>query len=188
MKEKIEGIIENDIMVKSLLLEKEISSIIKAANILINCLRRKKKIVLCGNGGSAADCQHISTELLGRFYTDRRPLPAVSLTTNTSLLTAISNDYDFSQSFSRQLEAIGQKGDILIGISTSGNSKNIIEAVKLANKKGISTIALTGRDGGRLARVAKLSIKVPSKNTPRIQEAHILIGHILCQLIEESIL
>ncbi len=187
MREKIARIIEDSCSVKKALIEKEIPAILKAVKILKCCLERGNKVILFGNGGSAADCQHIATELVCRFYRDRKPLQAISLTTNTSLLTAISNDYDFNRSFSRQLEAIGQKGDVAIGISTSGNSRNVIEAVKAARLRGISTIALTGKNGGRLARIAHLSIKVPSLDTPRIQEAHILIGHILCQLIEESV-
>lgn len=188
MREKIARIIEASCSVKKALIEKELGTILKAAEILKRCLEKGNKIILFGNGGSAADCQHIATELVCRFYRDRKPLQAISLTTNTSLLTAISNDYDFERSFSRQLEAIGQKGDVAIGISTSGNSRNVLEAVKTARSKGINTIALTGKNGDKLARIAHLSIKVPSTDTPRIQEAHILIGHILCQLIEESVL
>jgi D-sedoheptulose 7-phosphate isomerase len=188
MKAKIKNIIENSCRVKKELFEREVINILKAVHMLTRCLKKGCKVVLFGNGGSASDCQHIAAELMGRFYHDRRPLPAISLTTDTSLLTAISNDYEFSRSFSRQVEAIGQKGDIAIGISTSGNSKNVIEAIKAANKKGLSTIVLTGKDGGKLARIAQLAIKVPSKDTPRIQEAHIMIGHIICQLIEEAFL
>lgn len=188
MREKIARIIEDSCSIKKALIEKEMDAILKAARVLKHCLEKGKKVILFGNGGSAADCQHIATELVCRFYHDRKPLQAISLTTNTSLLTAISNDYDFNSSFSRQLEALGQKGDVAIGISTSGNSINVIEAVKTARSKGINTIALTGKNGGRLAQIAHLSIKVPSLDTPRIQEAHILIGHILCQLIEESLL
>ncbi|MBM3252713.1 MAG: D-sedoheptulose 7-phosphate isomerase [Candidatus Omnitrophica bacterium] len=188
MREKIANIIENSYKIKEELIKKKLAEIIRAAKLLTRCLKRGNKAILFGNGGSAADCQHIATELVCRFYHDRRPLPAISLTTNTSLLTAISNDYAFSKSFSRQLEAIGQKGDVAVGISTSGNSKNVIEAIKVAKAKGLNTIALTGKDGGRLAKLAQLSIRVPSDDTPRIQEAHILIGHLICQLIEESIL
>ena len=146
-----------------------------------------KKTILAGNGGSAADAQHIAAELVGRYGFDRPSIPSLALTTDTSNLTAIGNDYGYDQVFSRQLEGMGQEGDIFIGISTSGNSVNIIKAFHSAKKKGIMTVALTGRDGGEMAKLADIALVVPSNSTPRIQESHILIGHILCDIIEKEI-
>ena len=145
------------------------------------------KILLCGNGGSASDCQHIAAELTGRFLKERRPLPAIALTTDTSALTAIANDYGYSEVFSRQLEALANTGDTLIAISTSGNSENVIGAVNLAKSKALRVIGLLGRDGGRLKELCDISIVVPSDSTPRIQEAHILIGHTICEGIEKGL-
>jgi D-sedoheptulose 7-phosphate isomerase len=145
------------------------------------------KILLCGNGGSASDCQHIAAELTGRFLKERRPLPAIALTTDTSALTAIANDYGYAQVFSRQLEALANKGDTLIAISTSGNSENVIGAVNLAKTQALRVIGLLGRDGGRLKELCDISIVVPSDSTPRIQEAHILIGHTICEGIETAL-
>jgi D-sedoheptulose 7-phosphate isomerase len=142
------------------------------------------KILLCGNGGSASDCQHIAAELVGRFLKERRPLPAIALTTDTSALTAIANDYGYPQVFSRQLGALANPGDTLIAISTSGNSENVIAAVNLAKSQALRVIGLLGRDGGRLKELCDISIVVPSDSTPRIQEAHILIGHTICEGIE----
>ncbi|MFK5938202.1 MAG: D-sedoheptulose 7-phosphate isomerase [Sulfurimonas sp.] len=149
--------------------------------------RTDKKTILAGNGGSAADAQHIAAELVGRYGFDRPSIPSLALTTDTSNLTAIGNDYGYDQVFSRQLEGMGQEGDIFIGISTSGNSVNIIKAFNSAKEKGITTIALTGRDGGEMAKIADVALIVPSNSTPRIQESHILIGHILCDIIEKEI-
>ena len=145
------------------------------------------KIILAGNGGSAADAQHIAAELVGRYGFDRPSLPSLALTTDTSALTAIGNDYGYDYVFSRQLEGMGQKGDLFIGISTSGNSVNILKAFQSAKSKGITTVALVGRDGGEMAKIADISLVVPSESTPRIQESHILIGHILCDIIEKEI-
>ncbi|MDQ1264589.1 MAG: D-sedoheptulose 7-phosphate isomerase [Campylobacterota bacterium] len=145
------------------------------------------KTILAGNGGSAADAQHIAAELVGRYGFDRPSLPSLALTTDTSNLTAIGNDYGYDRVFSRQLEGMGQNGDIFIGISTSGNSQNIINAFEVAKQKGITTVALVGRDGGEMARVADIAIIVPSNDTPRIQESHILIGHIICDIIEKEV-
>ena len=146
-----------------------------------------KKTILAGNGGSAADAQHIAAELVGRYGFDRPSIPSLALTTDTSNLTAIGNDYGYDQVFSRQLEGMGQEGDIFIGISTSGNSVNIMKAFESAKKKGIATVALTGRGGGEMAKMADVALIVPSHATPRIQESHILIGHILCDIIEKEI-
>ena len=167
---------------ENLLLEIE-----KVVKLSIKLYNKKNKLILAGNGGSASDAQHISAELVGRYNFDRPSLPALALTTDTSALTAIGNDYGYDKIFSRQLEGMGQKGDIFIGISTSGNSLNIIEAFITAKEKGITTVALTGRDGGEMAKMADIALVVPSNSTPRIQESHILIGHILCDLIEQEI-
>ena len=145
------------------------------------------KTILAGNGGSAADAQHIAAELVGRYGFDRPSIPSLSLTTDTSNLTAIGNDYGYDKVFSRQLEGMGQSGDIFIGISTSGNSLNIINAFHSAKEKGIMTVALVGKDGGEMAKMADIAIVVPSDSTPRIQESHILIGHILCDIIEKEL-
>jgi len=146
-----------------------------------------KKTILAGNGGSAADAQHIAAELVGRYGFDRPSIPSLALTTDTSNLTAIGNDYGYDQVFSRQLEGMGQEGDIFFGISTSGNSQNIINAFESAKKKGITTVALVGRDGGKMAQMADIALVVPSNSTPRIQESHILIGHIICDIIEKEV-
>jgi D-sedoheptulose 7-phosphate isomerase len=146
-----------------------------------------QKTILAGNGGSAADAQHIAAELVGRYGFDRPSIPSLALTTDTSNLTAIGNDYGYDQVFSRQLEGMGHGGDIFIGISTSGNSINIIKAFESAKKKNIMTVALTGKDGGEMAKMADIALVVPSNSTPRIQESHILIGHILCDIIEKEI-
>lgn len=149
--------------------------------------RSGHKTILAGNGGSAADAQHIAAELVGRYGFDRPSLPSLALTTDTSNLTAIGNDYGYDKVFSRQLEGMGQEGDLFIGISTSGNSVNIINAFLSAKEKGITTVALVGRDGGKMAQMADIAIIVPSNDTPRIQESHILIGHIICDIIEKEI-
>jgi D-sedoheptulose 7-phosphate isomerase len=143
--------------------------------------------MLAGNGGSAADAQHIAAELVGRYGFDRPSIPSLALTTDTSNLTAIGNDYGYDKVFSRQLEGMGQEGDLFIGISTSGNSQNIINAFESAKERGITTVALVGRDGGKMAQMADYAIIIPSNATPRIQESHILIGHILCDIIEKEL-
>jgi len=162
----------------------------KIADVAVKCVelyKTDKKTMLAGNGGSAADAQHIAAELVGRYGFDRPSIPSLALTTDTSNLTAIGNDYGYEQVFSRQLEGMGQEGDIFIGISTSGNSVNIIRAFESAKKKNIMTVALTGNDGGKMAQMADIALVVPSNSTPRIQEVHILIGHILCDIIEKEI-
>ena len=153
----------------------------------IHVLKNNGKILLAGNGGSAADSQHISAEFVSRFYFDRPGLPSIALTTDTSALLAIGNDYGFEKVFSRQIEALGNKGDIFIGISTSGNSKNVINALKSAKEKGLITVGLLGENGGEMEKFCSFSIKVPSNQTPRIQEAHILIGHIICAFVEDEL-
>jgi D-sedoheptulose 7-phosphate isomerase len=165
------------------ILRKEIK---KVAKLFIETINSSNKIILCGNGGSASDAQHIAAELTGRFQTERIGLNAIAITTDTSAITAIANDYGFEYIFSRQLEAIGKKGDLLVAISTSGNSKSIINSVQKAKEIGINSIALSGKDGGELAKICKKSIIIPSNNTARIQETHILIGHIICNIIDEE--
>jgi len=161
-----------------------IEEVINACNKINETILKKNKILLCGNGGSAADAQHIAAEFTGRFLKERIPLPAIALSTDTSALTAIGNDYGFDKVYSRQLEALFNPGDILIAISTSGNSKNIIEAVNMNNKLGGETICLLGNDGGELNKICSNSIVVRSDITARIQEAHILIGHIFCNSVD----
>ncbi len=163
------------------------SVVIKVGQIAAEKIKEGGKIILCGNGGSAADSQHIAAELTGRFINDRRPLAALSLTTDTSALTCIANDYSFDEIFSRQLVALGRRDDVFVGISTSGNSKNIIHAIQQAKALGITTVGLIGKDGGQMKSLCDYSILVPSDVTARIQEAHILIGHTLCGLIEENL-
>lgn len=162
-----------------------VSTQIEAAIVLWEtALSAGNKIIFCGNGGSAADAQHLSAELMGRFLIDRDPLPALSLTVDTSALTAIGNDYGYEHVFSRQLKGIGVAGDVLVGMSTSGNSKNVVQAFQVAKTKGIKTIGLTGQGGGELAALSDVLIAIPSSKTNHIQEAHIAIGHLMCQAIE----
>lgn len=153
----------------------------------IDVYNNKNKILLAGNGGSAADAQHIAGELVSRFYFDRPGLASLALTTDTSILTAIGNDYGYEKLFSRQIQANGVQGDMFIGISTSGNSPNIVKAIEEANEMGMITVGLTGASGGKMAEICTYCVKVPSSETPRIQEAHILIGHIICSVIEEEL-
>ena len=164
-----------------------LNKIEEVSKMCVELYKGSNKTMLAGNGGSAADAQHIAAELVGRYGFDRPSIPSLALTTDTSNLTAIGNDYGYDKVFSRQLEGMGQRGDIFIGISTSGNSVNIINAFNAAKNKGITTVALVGRDGGKMAEIADISLIVPSNSTPRIQESHILIGHILCDIIEKEI-
>lgn len=161
-----------------------LSSIESVAKELISCFERGNKVLICGNGGSAADAQHISAELVGRFVKERKPLPCIALTTDTSAITAIANDYDFNTIFERQVEALVNKLDLVIGISTSGNSLNIINAIEKANSMNCITVSLTGRDGGKLRDISHYNICIGSMLTARIQETHILVGHILCEIID----
>ena len=158
----------------------------KACETAVATLKTGGKILLCGNGGSAADAQHIAAELTGRYKTERGALAGIALTTDTSALTAIGNDYGYEFVFSRQLEALGREGDLLIAISTSGNSGNVVKALELARKIGIKTIGLSGRTGGAMNELCELNLVVPSNDTPRIQEMHIMIGHIICQAIDDA--
>ena len=161
-------------------------AIVEAALMLTECLESGGKLLFFGNGGSAADAQHLAAEFVGRFVKERRALPAIAFSTDTSILTAVGNDYGFDQIFVRQMEALGQPGDVAIGITTSGNSPNVLLAFKEATKLGLKTIGLAGKDGGQLARCVDLPIIVPASNTARIQECHIAIGHLFCELVEEK--
>lgn len=188
-----EEIIQNHLLqsaeIKRAVAEKCLADILKAAQLLTETLADDNKIMLCGNGGSAADCQHIAAEFVSILsQTFIRPgLAAIALTTDTSFITANANDFGFDGIFERQVQALGRKDDSLIGISTSGNSQNVWQAINLANESGIKTIALTGETGGKIAEVANVTIKVPSNNTQFIQESHSSIGHILCELVEKSL-
>lgn len=162
-------------------------SIQAVATLMVDVLRNGGTIYWCGNGGSAADSQHLAAELVGRFKKDRRALRSVALSTDTSVLTCVSNDYSFDDVFSRQVEALGRPGDLIVGITTSGNSPNVIRAFDVAKEMGIVTVAMLGKDGGRAIHTADHSILIPSNTTARVQEAHILVGHILCELIENGL-
>jgi len=181
--------ISESIEVKQKLLKDSflISEIRKIAVACANAFSRGNKVIFCGNGGSAADAQHLAAELSGRFYYDRAPLPAEALHVNTSYLTAVANDYSFEEVFARNLRGIGKEGDVLIGLSTSGNSKNVIRAFEAAREMNIITVGLTGETGGALAPLCDFLINIPSTDTPRIQEAHILVGHIVCELVESTL-
>lgn len=164
-----------------------INKIQQAADLMLACYKAEKKVWLCGNGGSAADAQHIAAELSGRFYIDRPPLFAEALHVNTSYITAVANDYSYDEIYARYIKAAAKPGDVLIAISTSGNSNNIINAVNEAKKAGAKTISLTGKTGGNMKEISDILINIPSTDTPRIQESHILIGHILCEIIETEL-
>lgn len=189
MKNYIKYQIKKSYETKQLIYENEelLNKIEELSKKCVQLYRGSNKTILAGNGGSAADAQHIAAELVGRYGFDRPSIPSLALTTDTSNLTAIGNDYGYDKVFSRQLEGMGQSGDIFIGISTSGNSVNIIKAFNSAKEKGITTVALVGRDGGEMAKMADIAIIVPSDSTPRIQESHILIGHIICDIIEKEL-
>ncbi len=187
--EKINSTLRESIRVKEAIVGNEILTlrIEQAAFLFIEAFREGRKVLFCGNGGSAADAQHLAAELSGRFRMERRPLHAVALSVNSSAVTAIGNDYGFDKIFARQIEAAGKEGDVLLVLSTSGNSENILRAVETALSKGMHVIALTGESGGRLASMDLLLINVPSSDTARIQEAHITIGHIICELCETAL-
>ncbi|MDP2938323.1 MAG: D-sedoheptulose 7-phosphate isomerase [Candidatus Omnitrophota bacterium] len=186
MRDKIKDILLESIQVKEELLRKQIGQIMEITNLVIEALKNKGKIILFGNGGSASDSQHIAAELVGRFKKERAALAAISLAVNTSVITSLANDYGYEAVFARQIEALANKNDVAIGISTSGKAKNVAAAIRQAKKMGLKTVALTGGDGGELAKLADLSLVVPSLVTARIQEAHITVGHIICELVEES--
>ena len=186
--EKIKNIVQASIDVKSSVLKNEqlMQTVRDCINVLVNAFKSGNKVMFCGNGGSAADAQHLAAEFSGRFYTDRDALPAEALHCNTSYLTAVANDYSYDVIYSRLVKGTGNKGDVLVGLSTSGNSKNIINAFDVAREKGIITIGFTGESGGKMKTISDYLINVPSNDTPRIQESHIMLGHIICQLVEEE--
>jgi D-sedoheptulose 7-phosphate isomerase len=185
MKENIKKQILESAKIKNEMAQTGVESIERAAEFFIDSIKAGGKILWCGNGGSAADAQHLATELMGGMSDhDRMPIPSIALTTDSSFITAWSNDTDFESIFSRQIQGLGKEGDVLVGISTSGNSKNIINAIKQAKYKKLSTIAFTGKSGGNLDGIADITLKVPSGNTQRIQESHIMIGQILCSIVE----
>ena len=188
-KELINKAIQNNVEVKNKILgdAEVLANIEKATEEIEKAFKNGNKVLFCGNGGSAADAQHIAAELSGKFYLNRNPLFAEALHTNSSFLTAVANDYSFNEVFGRAVKAMGRKGDVLIGISTSGNSLNIIKAIETANKLKMVTVGLTGYDGGKMKNLCKYLIKIPSQDTPRIQESHILIGHIICEIVEKNI-
>jgi D-sedoheptulose 7-phosphate isomerase len=187
MKKTVEQIFAESIEVKQGTLKKNLPQIIAAAESIITAFKSGHKLFLCGNGGSAADSQHIAAEFVGRFQKERKAWPAIALTTDTSSLTALGNDYTFDIVFSRQLQALGQKGDVLIAISTSGNSKNVLEVVKQAKALGITSVGVTGGNGGQLALSSDIAIIAASSKTARIQESHLVIFHAICELVENSL-
>jgi len=181
---KIKEALEENRRILNFILDSCGDKLIILSEICIKKLKTDKKILLFGNGGSATQAEHIAAELVGKFYNIRKPLPAIAFSTSSAIITATANDISFEDIFSRQIEALGRKGDIAIGLSTSGNSINVINAIKKANDLGLYTVALTGESGGKLKDIVNLCINVPSHKTPRIQEMHLLIGHILCEIIE----
>ena len=186
--EKIKNIIQASIDTKQKVLENEelIATVGKVVDVIVTAFKNGNRVYFCGNGGSAADAQHLAAEFSGRFYTDRKALPAEALHCNTSYLTAVANDYGYDVVYSRMIDGIGEAGDVLVGLSTSGNSANIIKAFEVAKEKKITTVAFTGLSGGQMKSISDYLINIPSTDTPRIQESHILLGHIICQLVEEK--
>ncbi len=187
MIDSIRSVVADSLELKRTFFRANEETIVQVAREISLALDKGRKVLLYGNGGSAADAQHLAAEWIGRFQKERRPLPAVALTTNTSILTAIGNDYGFDQVFARQIRALGQKGDIAIAISTSGNSPNVLIATDAAREMGLITVGLTGRDGGKLGGKVQYHLNVPHSLSARIQEVHIMIGHILCELTEKDV-
>lgn len=187
MENKIKESLKESISVKEKVIKESIGDVKAIIDLCIDALKNEGKIIFCGNGGSAADSQHLAAELVVRFKKNRKSLPAIALTTNTSSITAIGNDFGFDAIFSRQIESLANKGDVLFAISTSGKSNNITEAVKKAKQLGLKTIAFTGENGKELARSCDLYFIAPSNDTARIQEAHACVGHIICEIIEEAL-
>ncbi len=189
MSNKIKEIIQASIDTKQKVLESEdlLNTVCEVVNVIVTAFKNGNRVYFCGNGGSAADAQHLAAEFSGRFYTDRKALPAEALHCNTSYLTAVANDYGYDVVYSRMIDGIGEKGDVVIGLSTSGNSPNIVKAFEVAREKGIATVAFTGLTGGQMKSASDYLINIPSADTPRIQECHITLGHIICQLVEAKI-
>ena len=173
--------------VRARFLKENLPKFLETINLISQAFERGNKLLLFGNGGSAADAQHIAAEFVNRYIIDRPPLPAIALTTDTSILTSVSNDSAFQEIFAKQVKALGKEGDVAIGLSTSGNSSNVIKAFEVAREMGIKTVALAGNDGGMLAKIADIAMIVPSSSTPRIQETHILVAHILCEMVEHQL-
>jgi D-sedoheptulose 7-phosphate isomerase len=184
MEDHIIKIFKESARVKDSFLNENLNRLVNVIEVITAALKAGNKILLFGNGGSAADAQHIAAEFVNRFMIERPPLPAIALTTDTSIITSIGNDYDFSEIFSKQIRAIGQAGDIAWGISTSGNSPNVLKGLEMAKKMGLVTVAFTGKDGGDIAKIVDFSIHVATQSTPRIQEAHITAGHVICELVD----
>ncbi len=187
MKDGILKIFNESAQVKVRFAQENADKVIEVVQLIAQTFRDGKKVILFGNGGSAMDASHIAAEFVNRFMMERPPLPAIALNTDTAVITSISNDYDYSQVFSKQLAALGNEGDVVIGLSTSGNSPNVIKAIETARKNGMKTVVLTGGSGGRLAKLADYAFIVPTKQTPRIQETHITLGHTICQLVDEEL-
>lgn len=189
MNQKIRDIIQASVDTKKKVLDSPelLNTIDEITTAVANAFRNGNKVLFCGNGGSAADAQHLAAEFSGRFYSDRTPLPSEALHCNTSYLTAVANDYGYDVVYSRMITGIGKKGDVLIGLSTSGNSANITNALQKAREIGMITVGFTGETGGEMKALCDYLVNVPSKDTPRIQESHITIGHIICQLVEEDL-
>ena len=182
--ERFQEAVAESVSLKQRFAAEQGEAVVAAARRLTEALKNGGKILLFGNGGSAADAQHLAAEFVNRFQVERPPLAALALTTDTSILTAVANDYDFRQVFAKQVRALGRPGDLAIGLSTSGNSPNVVEGLKAARALGLGTLALSGRDGGPVAAAAEMALVVPSRNTARIQEVHITIGHVLCDLVD----
>jgi D-sedoheptulose 7-phosphate isomerase len=187
MKDSIQKIFEESARVKVAFARENADRIVEVVQLIAQAFREGKKVVLFGNGGSATDASHIAAEFVNRFLMERPPLPAISLNTDPAVLTSISNDYSYDQVFSKQLAALGHEGDVVIGISTSGNSPNVIKALDVAKKNGMKTVVLTGGTGGKMKNMADYTFIVPSKHTPHIQETHITLGHIICQMVDEEL-
>ncbi len=189
MKDIIKKRLEESIKVKEDMIkdDKIIESIAEIANIIIDCYKKGNKLVIFGNGGSAADAQHIAAELVSKFKLERKALCAIALNTNTSIITAIANDYEFGKIFERQVEGIVNKGDVVIGISTSGSSENVIRGLLKAKEKNAILVAFTGKSGGKIKNITNIILQIPSDETPRIQEAHITAGHIICEIVEKEL-
>jgi D-sedoheptulose 7-phosphate isomerase len=183
----IQQFVAESLRVKAQFFEENTEAIVRTAEMLAQALRNGRKVLFFGNGGSAADAQHLAAELVGRFGPDRSALPGISLSTDTSILTALGNDYGYDKVFARQIEALGQSGDVAVAISTSGNSPNIIEAIDVARSKGIFIVGFTGETGGRMKDRVDVLFRVPSRETPRIQETHLLLGHIVCDLVDRQL-
>jgi D-sedoheptulose 7-phosphate isomerase len=188
MKQLQIGLMEANVLINSVIEDSDLLlTMDKVISEMTNCFNKGNKVMFCGNGGSSADAQHLAAELSGKFYLDRYPLPAEALHVNSSYITAVANDYSFDKIYSRYVSGAGKQGDILIGLSTSGNSENIIQAFHAARENGITTVGFTGKGGGKLKHISDYLINVPSNTVPRIQEMHLLIGHIICEMVEKAL-